>query len=38
VSREGFVATAARALPRRQVTVDDAMQAYLGRVYDWLTR
>lgn len=37
-TRDGFLATAARVLPRRHVELDDAMRAYLGRVYDWLTR
>jgi UDP-N-acetylglucosamine diphosphorylase/glucosamine-1-phosphate N-acetyltransferase len=34
-TREGFLATAARVLPRRHVAVDDAMRAYLERIYDW---
>jgi len=36
--RDGFVAIAERVLPRRNVAVDDAMRAYLERMYDWLTR
>jgi UDP-N-acetylglucosamine diphosphorylase/glucosamine-1-phosphate N-acetyltransferase len=35
-TRDGFLATAERVLPRRNVAMDDAMRAYLGRVYDWL--
>jgi hypothetical protein len=38
MTRAGFVATAERVLPRRHVAVDDAMRAYLERMYDWLTR
>jgi hypothetical protein len=38
MTREGFLAIVERVLPRRSVTVDDPMRAYLGRVYDWLTR
>jgi UDP-N-acetylglucosamine diphosphorylase/glucosamine-1-phosphate N-acetyltransferase len=38
MTREGFLAIAERVLPRRHVTVDVAMQGYLGRMYDWLTR
>jgi UDP-N-acetylglucosamine diphosphorylase/glucosamine-1-phosphate N-acetyltransferase len=34
MSREGFLRIAERVLPRRDVAVDDAMRAYLGRVYD----
>lgn len=34
-TRDGFLATSARVLPRRHVAVDDAMRAYLGRIYDW---
>lgn len=36
--RDGFLAIAERVLPRRNVAVDDAMRAYLERMYDWLTR
>ncbi len=38
MQREGFLATVERVLPRRNVTVDAAMRAYLERMYDWLTR
>lgn len=38
MTRAGFLATAERVLPRRHVAVDDTMRAYLGRMYDWLTR
>jgi UDP-N-acetylglucosamine diphosphorylase/glucosamine-1-phosphate N-acetyltransferase len=38
MTREGFLTIIERVLPRRNVAVDDAMRAYLGRVYDWLTR
>ena len=36
--RDGFLAIVERVLPRRNVEVDDAMRAYLERMYDWLTR
>jgi UDP-N-acetylglucosamine diphosphorylase/glucosamine-1-phosphate N-acetyltransferase len=36
--RDGFLETVERVLPRRQVTLDAAMRAYLERMYDWLTR
>jgi UDP-N-acetylglucosamine diphosphorylase/glucosamine-1-phosphate N-acetyltransferase len=35
MTREGFVRVAERVLPRRNVSVDDAMRAALGRIYDW---
>jgi UDP-N-acetylglucosamine diphosphorylase/glucosamine-1-phosphate N-acetyltransferase len=38
MTRDGFLAIVERVLPRRHVTVDDATRAYLGRMYDWLTR
>ena len=38
MQREGFLAIVERVLPRRNVTVDAAMRAYLERMYDWLTR
>ncbi|HYT72122.1 MAG TPA: hypothetical protein VEK78_12120 [Gemmatimonadales bacterium] len=38
VTREGFLKTAERVLQRRQVAVDEATQAMLGRIYDWATR
>ena len=36
--RDGFLAIVERVLPRRNVEVDDAMRAYLERMYDWVTR
>ena len=38
MSREGFLRTAERVLPRRDVTPDAATRAMLGRIYDWATR
>jgi UDP-N-acetylglucosamine diphosphorylase/glucosamine-1-phosphate N-acetyltransferase len=38
MSREGFLTTAERVLPRRDVTVDDATRAMLERIYDWALR
>jgi hypothetical protein len=38
MTREGFLAIVERVLPRRSVAADDPMRAYVGRVYDWLTR
>jgi UDP-N-acetylglucosamine diphosphorylase/glucosamine-1-phosphate N-acetyltransferase len=38
MTREGFLATIERVLPRRNVVVDDPTRAYLGRMFDWLTR
>ena len=38
MTRQGFLAVVERVLPRRHVSVDDAMRAYLSRAYDWLTR
>jgi len=38
MTREGFLTVAGRVLPRRDVAVDDAMRALLGRVYDWAVR
>jgi UDP-N-acetylglucosamine diphosphorylase/glucosamine-1-phosphate N-acetyltransferase len=35
MTREGFLAIAARVLPRRDVPFDDATARYLGDVYDW---
>ncbi len=37
-SREGFLRVAERMLPRRDVTVDEATRATLGRIYDWATQ
>jgi UDP-N-acetylglucosamine diphosphorylase/glucosamine-1-phosphate N-acetyltransferase len=37
VTRDGFVRVAERVLPRRDVAVDDATRATLGRIYDWST-
>lgn len=38
MQRDGFLAIVERVLPRRHVTVDAAMRAYLERMYDWQTR
>ena len=38
MTRQGFLTVAERVLIRRQMDVDDAMRAYLGRAYDWLTQ
>ena len=38
VSRDGFLKVAERVLPRRDVAVDHALRAALGRIYDWATR
>jgi hypothetical protein len=38
MSRDGFLKTVERVLPRRDVEVSDATRAVLGRVYDWGTR
>jgi UDP-N-acetylglucosamine diphosphorylase / glucose-1-phosphate thymidylyltransferase / UDP-N-acetylgalactosamine diphosphorylase / glucosamine-1-phosphate N-acetyltransferase / galactosamine-1-phosphate N-acetyltransferase len=38
MSRDGFLKIAERVLPRRDVVVDDATRAMLGRIYDWATR
>jgi hypothetical protein len=35
LSRDGFLKIAERVLPRRDVVVDDATRALLGRIYDW---
>ncbi|MGH7699814.1 MAG: hypothetical protein ACREMJ_04745 [Gemmatimonadales bacterium] len=35
LTRDGFLTIAERVLPRRDVAVDDAMRAALGRIYDW---
>jgi UDP-N-acetylglucosamine diphosphorylase/glucosamine-1-phosphate N-acetyltransferase len=37
-TREGFLTVAERVLPRRDVAVDAATRAALGRIYDWATR
>jgi UDP-N-acetylglucosamine diphosphorylase/glucosamine-1-phosphate N-acetyltransferase len=37
-TRDGFLRVAERVLPRRDVPVDDATRAFLGRVYDWAIR
>ena len=37
VSRDGFLKVAERVLPRRDVAVDHALRAALGRIYDWAT-
>jgi UDP-N-acetylglucosamine diphosphorylase/glucosamine-1-phosphate N-acetyltransferase len=38
MTREGFVRIAERVLPRRDVHVDEAIRAQLGRIYDWTVR
>lgn len=38
MTREGFLRVVERVLPRRDVLVDDAARACLGRIYDWATR
>jgi len=38
MSKDGFLKIAERVLPRRDVVVDDATRALLGRIYDWATR
>lgn len=37
-TREGFLKVAERVLPRRDIVMDEATRALLGRVYDWATR
>jgi UDP-N-acetylglucosamine diphosphorylase/glucosamine-1-phosphate N-acetyltransferase len=37
LSRDGFLKIVERVLPRRDVVVDDATRAVLGRIYDWAT-
>ncbi|MGH7569688.1 MAG: putative sugar nucleotidyl transferase [Gemmatimonadales bacterium] len=38
LTRDGFLQIAERVLPRRDVVVDEATRAALGRLYDWLAR
>ncbi|HEU5261446.1 MAG TPA: putative sugar nucleotidyl transferase [Gemmatimonadales bacterium] len=38
VTREGFLTIAERVFRRRDVPMDDATRALLGRIYDWATR
>lgn len=38
MTRDGFLRIAERVLPRRDVPVDEATRALLGRIYDWATR
>lgn len=38
MSRDGFLKTVERVMPRRDVELSDAMRVVLGRVYDWATR
>ena len=35
LSRDGFLKIVERVLPRRDVVVDEATRALLGRIYDW---
>ncbi len=37
-TKDGFLKIVERVLPRRDVVVDDATRAMLGRIYDWATR
>lgn len=37
-TREGFLTIAERVFRRRDVPMDDATRAVLGRIYDWATR
>ena len=38
MEREGFLKIVERVLPRRDIAVDEATRAVLGRVYDWSVR
>lgn len=38
MSRDGFLKTVERVMPRRDAELSDSMRAVLGRVYDWATR
>jgi UDP-N-acetylglucosamine diphosphorylase / glucose-1-phosphate thymidylyltransferase / UDP-N-acetylgalactosamine diphosphorylase / glucosamine-1-phosphate N-acetyltransferase / galactosamine-1-phosphate N-acetyltransferase len=38
MTREGFIQIAERVLPRRDVHMDEALRAQLGRIYDWTVR
>ncbi|HEY3219291.1 MAG TPA: hypothetical protein VGJ80_01045 [Gemmatimonadales bacterium] len=38
MTKEKFLATVERVLPRRNVPVTDAMRSYLSRTFDWLTQ
>jgi len=38
MAKDGFLKTAARVMPRRDVELTDDMRAVLGRVYDWSTK
>ena len=38
MTKQGFVTTAERVLPRRDVAVDDATRALLERIYEWALR
>src|SRR4029077_9612991 len=38
MTRDGFLKIAGRVLPRRDVVVDEATRALLGRIYDWALR
>jgi len=38
MTRDGFLQIAGRVLPRRDVPLDDAVRAHLGRLYDWSVR
>jgi UDP-N-acetylglucosamine diphosphorylase/glucosamine-1-phosphate N-acetyltransferase len=38
MTRDGFLTAAGRVLPRRDVALDAATSALLGRIHDWATR
>ncbi|HZH80788.1 MAG TPA: putative sugar nucleotidyl transferase [Gemmatimonadales bacterium] len=38
MTKEGFLKIAGRVFPRRDVVVDEATRALLGRIYDWTLR
>ncbi len=38
MSRDGFLKTVQRVMPRRDVELSEAMRAVLGRAYDWATQ
>lgn len=38
MAKDGFLKTAGRVMPRRDVELSDAMRSVLAKVYDWATR
>jgi hypothetical protein len=38
MTRDGFLKTVERVLPRRDETLTPEMREVLGRVYDWTTK